>query len=112
MRAPEWMFPLMAMEVVADGLALDIALRAREEGDEGWVPITPEFAEELREEGEVTHVEHEVAVIPQTRRWDANSLCYCVLLADKDRWRPHGLLRIMTYAEFEEWRGSGERGEW
>ncbi|MBL0127373.1 MAG: hypothetical protein IPP83_07895 [Flavobacteriales bacterium] len=111
MARPSWPFPLMPMEVVADTEALEIAHRAREEQDERWVPITAEFAEELRNDSEVARIELGVALLPQTRRWDENSLCYCVLPAEKHRWRSHGLLRIMTFSEFAEWQDEWMRGE-
>ncbi len=111
MTSPSWPFQLMPIEVVADTEAIHIANRAREENDERWVPITAEFALELRNDSEVARLEMGVAVLPQTRRWDENSLCYCVLQADKHRWRSHGLLRIMTFTEFAEWHDEWTRGE-
>jgi hypothetical protein len=111
MSTTPWPFQLMPIEVVADTEALDIAARAREEGDETWVPITAAFAEELHADADVAKTEMGVALIPQTRRWKENSLCYCVLQADKNRWRSHGLLRIMTFTEFAEWQDEWSRGE-
>ncbi|MBK9761230.1 MAG: hypothetical protein IPO90_14965 [Flavobacteriales bacterium] len=105
-----WPFQLMPIEVVVDEEAIGIALRAREEGDETWVPISAGFAEELRADAEVARIEWGVALIPQTRRWDMNTMCYCVLLADKHRWRSHGLLRILSFAEFADWQDEWDAG--
>lgn len=99
----EWPFEAMAMEVVGDIEALGIAERAREEGDETWVPITAALVEDLYGEGEVARTELGVAVIPTRKKWDEHTLCYCVVRADKDRWRSHGLLRMMTVMEYAEW---------
>ncbi len=105
-----WPFQLMPIEVVADEEAIGIALRAREEGDESWVPISAAFAEELLADAEVARTEWGVALIPQTRRWDYNTLCYCVLPAARDRWRSHGLLRILSFTEFAGWQDAWEAG--
>jgi hypothetical protein len=103
MHTPRWPFPLMPTEVLEGTDAIHTALRAYEEQDDHWIPITPQFATELLDEGETARVELGVALIPQTRRWDDNSICYCVLQADQHRWRTHGLLRIMTFTEFLDW---------
>ena len=101
---PTWPFPLMPMQILPDEEALAIAERAREEEDDRWVPITAEFANELLHDGYVARTGLGVSIIAATRRWDENSLCYCILPADKHRWRSHALLRIMTITQFEAWQ--------
>ena len=98
-----WPFPVMHADVVGSDDALEMALRAYEERDERWLPITAELADDLLNEGDAARTALGVSAIPRTRRWDANSLCCCVLPADKRAWRGHGLLRIMSLVEFEAW---------
>lgn len=114
MNASAWPFPLLPMEVVDGADALEIAQRAYDEHDERWIPITADFADELQADGDVARYELGVAALPRTHKWEENSECLCVLPADKKTWRGHGLLRIMTLAQFtewcEEWVGRGRGG--
>ncbi|MEO8068625.1 MAG: hypothetical protein ABI599_13090 [Flavobacteriales bacterium] len=98
-----WPFVPLPIEVVDGDVAIGIAERAREENDTRWVPITPDFAEELLNEGVFVRNELGVIVIPRTHGYVERTECYCVVQADPDIWRSHGLLRLMSVQEFEEW---------
>jgi hypothetical protein len=42
MHTPRWPFPLMPTEVLEGTDAIHTALRAYEEQDDHWIPITPQ----------------------------------------------------------------------
>ncbi|MFZ1687316.1 MAG: hypothetical protein WAU70_07840 [Flavobacteriales bacterium] len=97
------LFPVMPIEVLEGNEALHVAERALDEGDESWVPITPAFAEELCTEWPIAATANNVAAIPKANRCFPETLCYCVLQAPIDSWRAHGLLRIMSWRQFQHW---------
>lgn len=110
MRSDNWPFPVMHTELVGCDDALEMALRAHEEADERWIPITAQLADELLQEGEVARTALGVSAIPRARRWDEDVLCYCILPASARAWRDHGLLRIMSVVQFDAWCDEWEEG--
>jgi len=103
MPAPSKPFDVLPIEVLQDGDALEIAQRAWEDGDRRWVPITQDFADELREEGEVMRIDMGISVMTRLHTGGGNSQCICLLDADPDTWGMPALFRLMTLEEHMEW---------
>ena len=49
-------FPLMQPDVVGSDDAVEMALRANEEGDERWIPIAAELGADLLNQGEIARI--------------------------------------------------------
>ena len=103
-------FPLMQPDVVGSDDAVEMALRANEEGDERWIPIAAELGDDLLNQGEVARIGMGVSAIPHTHGWAGDPLCYCVLPPPPTARRGYSLLRIMSLTRFEEWCDQWEKG--
>ena len=103
-------FPLMQPDVVGSDDAVEMALRANEEGDERWIPIAAELSADLLNEGEVARIGLGVSAIPQTHACAGDPICYCVLPPAATALRGYGLLRIMPLTRFEQWCDQWEVG--
>ncbi len=115
MNASAWPFPLMPMEVVDGADALVIAQRAYNKHDARWIP-SPPTSSKCSADGDVARYELGVAAIKHPQVGREQRMPY-VLPADKKTWRGHGLLHIMTMAQFtcgarRGWGGGEGRRKW